>query len=60
MIAFCESYILRNLIKQPTCFRNPDNPKYELFRHTLKGGPGPGPSEKAITKFYNKIHNKNI
>lgn len=26
MIGFCESYKLHNLIKQPTCFRNPDNP----------------------------------
>ena len=24
---FCASYNLKNLIKQPTCFKNPDNPR---------------------------------
>ena len=26
MIEFCETYCLQNLIKEPTCFKNPDNP----------------------------------
>ena len=26
MISFCETYNLTNLIKQPTCYKNPDNP----------------------------------
>ena len=26
MLDFCESYILKSLIKQPTCFKNPENP----------------------------------
>ena len=26
MIEFCETYCLQNLIKDPTCFKNPDNP----------------------------------
>ena len=24
---FCNLYLLKNLIKKPTCFKNPDNPK---------------------------------
>ena len=26
MIGFCETYKLRNLVKHPTCFKNPENP----------------------------------
>ena len=26
MIDFCETYKLRNLVKHPTCFKNPENP----------------------------------
>ena len=26
MIDFCETYKLRNLVKHPTCFKNPKNP----------------------------------
>ena len=26
MKSFCETYNLTNLIKQPTCYKNPDNP----------------------------------
>ena len=26
MIEFCETYCLQNLIKEPLCFKNPDNP----------------------------------
>ena len=26
MICFCETYKLRNLVKHPTCFKNPENP----------------------------------
>ena len=26
MIEFCETHCLQNLIKEPTCFKNPDNP----------------------------------
>ena len=26
MIGFCETYKLRNLVKYPTCFKNPENP----------------------------------
>ena len=26
MIGFCETYNLRNLVKHPTCFKNPENP----------------------------------
>lgn len=25
MISFCETYKLHNLVKQPTCFENPEN-----------------------------------
>ena len=25
MIGFCETYKLRNLVKHPTCFKNPEN-----------------------------------
>ena len=28
MKSFCETYKLTNLIKQPTCYKNPDNPAY--------------------------------
>ena len=32
VIAFCETYKLRNLIKQTTCFKNSDNPSsIDLF-----------------------------
>ena len=24
---FCNLYLLKNLIKKPTCFKNPENPK---------------------------------
>ena len=34
---FCASYNLRNLIRQPTCFKNPDNPT--LFDHILTNHP---------------------
>ena len=26
MKSFCENYVLRSLIKEPTCFKNPENP----------------------------------
>ena len=26
MIGFCETYELRNVVKHPTCFKNPENP----------------------------------
>ena len=26
MIGFCETYKLRNLVKHPTCLKNPENP----------------------------------
>ena len=26
MKSFCETYNLTNLMKQPTCYKNPDNP----------------------------------
>ena len=26
LIGFCETYKLRNLVKHPTCFKNPENP----------------------------------
>ena len=32
MLDFCESYKLKSLIKQPTCFKNPENPScIDLF-----------------------------
>ena len=49
MIEFCETYNLKNLIVDPTCFKNPHNPssidliltnKYRSFQnsHTLETG----------------------
>ena len=32
MIGFCETYKLRNLVKHPTCLKNPENPSYIDFR----------------------------
>ena len=31
MIGFCETYKLRNLVKHPTCLKNPENPSYIDF-----------------------------
>ena len=28
MIDFCETYKLPNLVKHPTCFKNPENPSF--------------------------------
>ena len=33
---FCETYKLRNLVKHPTCFKNPENPSYIDFSLTNK------------------------
>ena len=43
MSEFCETYILQNLVKDPTCYKNPSKPTYidiiltnfpKLFQHT--------------------------
>ena len=51
---FCASYNLKNLIKQPTCFKNPNNPK--LIEHILTNHPKSFHSssvyEKGLTDFY--------
>ena len=31
MSSFCEIYHLTDIIKQPTCFKNPSNPSYIVY-----------------------------